>query len=242
MGPAPRWQSSDRLRRDGSAGAPRVIEGAPNVRAAGRHRPMKRGAERTRGARSRMEGRRGGSPGSHGVPPRSLEVMFRLRCRRIRSQPLHPGAARSVKGAASFSSKSKRKQRPNILSRHRVIARRRRVPQGRAVEASFNVSSAPAPRQGRAGVVHCSSPDLFSGVSPTTNPVRASTSERVFACAVDGSRRAHGDARHRHAKRLQGPGNAISMFLALARPCSRARAVDVVSVRARMRSSTLIRR
>jgi hypothetical protein len=219
-----------------------VIDGASNVRAAGRCRPLECGVERTRGARSRMEGCRGGSPGSERVPLRSPEVMFRLRCRCIRSQPLHSGAVRSVKGVASFSSKSKRKQRLNIPSRGRVIERRRRVPPGRAVEASFNVWSAPAPRQGRVGVFHFSFPNSFPEVFPTTNPVRASVGERVIACAVDVSRRAHADVRHRHAKRLQGLDNAISMFLALARPCSRARAVDVVSVRVRMRSSTLIRR
>jgi hypothetical protein len=188
------------------------------------------------------DGRCIGSPGRCRGPLRNPHIMFRLRCRSIRRERLNSGAARSVKGAASFSSASKRKQRRSSVSRRRVIQRRRRVPPWQSVEASFNVWSAPAPRQGRAGVLHSGFPNSFPEIFPTTDPVRASADARAFTCRADVSRRARADVQHRHAKRLQGRSNATSMFLALARPCSRARAVDVVSVRARMRSSTLIRR
>jgi len=201
-----------------------------------------RDSEQARDAPGRMEGRCIGSPGRRWGPLREPHIVFCRRCRSIRRERLNSGAARSVKGAASFSSTPKRKPRRSILSRSRVIERRRRMPQGQAVEVSFTVSSAPAPRQGRAGVGHSCFLDPCSAVFPTTNPVRPSAGERAFARLPDVSRRACADVETRHAKRLQGLGNATSMFLALSRPCSRARAVDVVSVRARMRSSTLIRR
>ena len=208
------------------------------------------GAEQVRGAQRRTAGRGGGWPEGSGAPSRGSVVMFRLQRRSVPAQRRDADAGRSVKGAASFSSTSKRKQRRNIRSRSRVIERRRRMPQWQTAEASFTVWSAPAPRQGRAGVLRSGFRNSFSEfvpalhhrVFPTTNPVRTSADARASTCAAEVSRRACADVEHRHAKRLQGFANAISMFLALARPCSRARAVDVVSVRARMRSSTLIRR
>lgn len=119
------------------------------------------GAERTRDTRSRMAGRSSGSPGRRRAPQPWPDVMFRLRCRSIRSEKSDSGAVRSVKGAASFSSTPKRKQRRNILSRSRVIERRRRMPSRQTVEASFTVSSAPAPRLGCAGVSHSVFPNSF---------------------------------------------------------------------------------
>ena len=226
---------------DGGAGWQERPGWSTGSRRYGQQVDIARVAEQGRDVSGPMEGRCRGSPAIR-VAPLRRPTMFRLRCRLIRREWLNSGAVRSVKGAASFSSTPKRKQRRSILSRSRVIERRRRMPQGQAVAASFTVSSAPAPRQGRVGVVHSVFLNAFPEVFPTTNPVRTSAGERAFARLADVSRRACADVKTRHAKRLQGLGNAISMFLALSRPCSRARAVDVVSVRARMRSSTLIRR
>lgn len=215
----------------------------PNAVGGGQSGSRDVGAERTRDGRGGMEGRCGGPPGRCAALPRRPDKSFRLRCRSIRGPwSIASGTVRSVKGAASFSSAPKRKQRRSILSRSREIERRRRMPQRQTVAKSFTVLFAPAPRQGRAGVRHSSFPSAFQTVFQITNPVRGSVDARALTCVSGPSRRAHVDVRSRHAKRLQGPDNAISMLLALARPCSRARAVDVVSVRARMRSSTLIRR